>query len=86
MIIRECPSSESELKSLIIQSKEKKIVLAVLKIGKRWHFVKETLKKEGIIKKCLIALNVGMSNQVIKHASNYNSDEMPYFSLLLIRF
>ena len=47
LIIRECPSSESELTSLIIQSKEKKIVLAVLKIGKRWHFVKETLKKEG---------------------------------------
>ena len=86
LIIRECPSSESELTSLIIQSKEKKIVLAVLKIGKRWHFVKETLKKEGIIKKCLIALNVGMSNQIIKYASNYNSDEMPYFSLLLIRF
>ena len=86
LIIRECPSSESELKSLIIQSKEKKIVLAVLKIGKRWHFVKETLKKEGIIKKCLIALNVGMSNQIINYASNYNSDEMPYFSLLLIRF
>ena len=86
LIIRECPSSESELTSLIIQSKEKKIVLAVLKIGKRWHFVKETLQKEGIIKKCLIALNVGMSNQIIKYASNYNSDEMPYFSLLLIRF
>ena len=86
LIIRECPSSESELTSLIIQSKEKKIVLAVLKIGKRWHFVKKTLKKEGIIKKCLIALNVGMSNQIINYASNYNSDEMPYFSLLLIRF
>ena len=86
LIIRECPSSESELTSLIIQSKEQKIVLVLLKIGKRWHFVKEIIKKEGIIKKCLIALNVGMSNQVIKHALNYNSDDMPYFSLLLIRF
>ena len=85
LIIKECPSSQSELKSLLIQSKEKNIVLAVMKIGKRWHFVKETLKKEGIIEKCLIALNVGMSDQIIQYASNYNSDEMPYFSLLLIR-
>ena len=85
LIIKECPSSESELRSLINQAKEKKIVLAVMKIGRRWSMVKEILKKESILKKCLIALNVGMRNQIIQYASNFNSDKMPYFSLLLIR-
>ena len=86
LIIKECPSSNSELTSLISQNKGNKKVLAIMKIGKRWKLVKETLKKEDIINKSLIALNVGMSNQIIQYASQYDKDVMPYFSLILIRF
>jgi len=86
LIIKECPSSESELTSLIAESKKNKTVLAIMKVGKRWNLVKETLKKEDIIYKSLIALNVGMSNQVIHLASQYKNEVMPYFSLILIRF
>ena len=85
LIIKECPSSESELISLLSHIRENKTVLALMKVGKRWNYVKEILKKEHIIHKCLIALNVGMPNQVIQNASKYNSDIMPYFSLILIR-
>jgi precorrin-2/cobalt-factor-2 C20-methyltransferase len=86
LIIKECPSSNSELTSLIKESRENKTVLAIMKIGKRWNLVRETLKKEGIIKKSLIALSVGMPDQIIQYASQYNKDVMPYFSLILIRF
>jgi len=86
LIIKECPSSNSELTSLIRESKEKKTVLAIMKVGKRWNLVRETLKKEDIIKKSLIALNVGMADQIIQYASQYKKDAMPYFSLILIRF
>ena len=57
-----------------------------MKVGKRWQVVRETLKKEEIINETLIALNVGMSNQIIQYASQYEKDVMPYFSLILIRF
>ena len=57
-----------------------------MKVGKRWNLIKEILEKENIIKKSLIALNVGMADQVIQEASKYNKDAMPYFSLILIRF
>ena len=57
-----------------------------MKIGKRWILVREILKKEDIIKKSLIALSVGMSDQIIQFASQYKKDFMPYFSLILIRF
>jgi len=57
-----------------------------MKIGKRWDLVRETLKKEDIIKKSLVALSVGMPDQIIQYASQYNEDIMPYFSLILIRF
>ena len=85
LIIKECPSSESELISLLSHIRENKTVLALMKVGKRWNYVKEILKKEHIIEKSLIALNVGMPDQIIQYASKYNSDVMPYFSLILIR-
>jgi len=86
LIIKECPSSNSELTSLIKENRENKTVLAIMKIGKRWNLVRETLKKENIIKKSLIALSVGTPDQIIQYASQYNKDIMPYFSLILIRF
>ena len=85
LIIKECPSSKSELTSLIRESKGNKMVLAIMKIGKRWNLVRETLKNEEIIKKSLIALSVGTPDQIIQYASQYKKDFMPYFSLILIR-
>ena len=86
LVIKECPSSKSELTTLIKESRENKTVLAIMKIGKRWNLVRETLKKEDIIKKSLIALRGGTPNQIIQYASQYKEDVMPYFSLILIRF
>jgi len=86
LIIKECPSSESELTSLIKESKGNKTVLAIMKVGKRWNLVREILKKEDIINTSLIALSVGMPDQVIQYASQYKKEFMPYFSLILIRF
>ncbi len=85
LIIKECPSSHSELTSLIKESVRNKTVLAIMKVGKRWHLVREILKKENIINKSLIALNVGMHNQIVQFASQYREETMPYFSLILIR-
>ena len=86
LIIKECPSSNSELTSLIRESRGNKTVLAIMKVGKRWNLVREILKKEHIINKSLIALSIGMPDQIIQYASQYKNDFMPYFSLILIRF
>jgi len=86
LIIKECPSSNSELRSLIRGSRGNKIVLAIMKVGKRWNLVREILKKEDINNSSLIALRVGMPDQIIQYASQYKDDIMPYFSLILIRF
>jgi len=86
LIIKECPSSNSELTSLIKESRENKTVLAIMKVGKRWNLVREILNKEKIINTSLIALSVGMPDQIIQYASQYKKEFMPYFSLILIRF
>ena len=86
LIIKECPSSDLEFTSLIKEGKESKTVLAIMKVGKRWNLVRETLEKENKINNSLIALNIGMPNQIVQYASQYKKDVMPYFSLILIRF
>tara|TARA_B100000945_G_scaffold20930_1_gene15014 strand:- start:1026 stop:1781 length:756 start_codon:yes stop_codon:yes gene_type:complete len=86
LIIKECPSVKSELIDLISQGRKNKTVLVLMKVGKRWNFVKDILKKENIIDKSLIALNVGMHDQIIQYASKFNASEMSYFSLILMRF
>ncbi|MDC3069553.1 precorrin-2 C(20)-methyltransferase [Prochlorococcus sp. AH-736-D21] len=86
LIIKECPSSNSELTSLIRESRLSKTVLAIMKVGKRWNLVRETLKNEDIINKSLIAVSVGMPDQIVQCASQYKENVMPYFSLILIRF
>ena len=86
LIIKECPSSNSELTSLIRESSRNKTVLSIMKVGKRWKLGRDTLIKEDIVNQSLIALNVGMPNQIIQYASHYKKEFMPYFSLILIRF
>ena len=86
LIIKECPSNKKELVDLISISREKKTVLVLMKVGKRWVWVKNLLKKEDIISKSVIALNVGMTDQIVKEASKFDLNKVPYFSLLLIRF
>ena len=86
LIIKECPSLCSELTSLIKENRGNKTVLVIMKVGKRWNLVREILKKEDIIDTSLIALSVGMPDQIIQYASQYKKEFMPYFSLILIRF
>tara|TARA_B100000965_G_scaffold328766_1_gene291955 strand:- start:5753 stop:6508 length:756 start_codon:yes stop_codon:yes gene_type:complete len=84
--ILECPNDSNQLISLLKKANSNKNVLAILKIGKRWLWVKDILKKEGLINQTLLASNVGMFNQIIDSAGKYTSDNLPYFSLLIIRF
>ena len=86
LIIKECPSNKQELVDLLSINREKKTVLVLMKVGKRWEWVKNLLKKENIINKSVIAINVGMPNQIVQEVSKFDLNKVPYFSLLLIRF
>ena len=84
--ILECPDQIQDIENLIKQEKVLKSVLVIMKIGKRWNLVRDILLKEKIIDKALLAMNIGMKNQIIEKASIIQKEDMPYFSLLLIRF
>ena len=84
--ILECPNDSTQLISLLNHATINNNVLAILKVGKRWPWVKEILKKKEILNKALLASNIGMDNQFINKASKNESEVLPYFSLLIIRF
>ena len=81
--ILECPDN---FDYLINSMKNKRnCVFAIMKVGKRWQNIKKILKENNMLDKALLAINLGMDNQFIDKASKNISDEIPYFSLLLIR-
>ena len=81
--ILECPDDKNQFLNLF--NKKSKTVLAIMKVGKRWEWVKYALEEKKILKKTILAANLGMENQYIGDASEYLSKELPYFSLLLLR-
>ena len=81
--ILECPDDKNQFLNLF--NKKSKTVLAIMKVGKRWEWVKYALEEKKILKKTILAANLGMENQYIGDASKYLSKELPYFSLLLLR-
>ncbi len=81
--IIECPDDKNEFFNYI--NKQSKTVLAIMKVGKRWKWVKYALQEKSLLRKTILAVNLGMDNQYIGEASKYKSDELPYFSLMLLR-
>ena len=81
--ILECPDDKNQFLNLI--NKQSKTVLAIMKVGKRWEWLKFALEEKKILRKAILAVNLGMENQYIGKASEYLPNELPYFSLLLLR-
>ena len=81
--ILECPDDKNQFLNLI-DTRSKK-VLVIMKVGKRWKWVKYALQEKNLLKKAKLAVNLGMENQYIGDASEYLSEELPYFSLILLR-
>jgi len=81
--IQECPDDKNQFLNLI--NKQSKTVLVIMKVGKRWEWLKDSLEEKKILRKSILAVNLGMENQYIGDASKYLSNELPYFSLLLLR-
>ena len=81
--ILECPDDKTQFLNLI--NKQSKTVLAIMKVGKRWEWVKFALEEKKLLRKAILAVNLGMENQYIGNASEYLSKDLPYFSLLLLR-
>tara|TARA_Y100001978_G_scaffold10319_1_gene8458 strand:- start:321 stop:1070 length:750 start_codon:yes stop_codon:yes gene_type:complete len=83
LMILECPEDKNQFLHLI--NEHSKTVFAIMKVGRRWKWVKYALEEKNIMRKAILAVNLGLENQYIGDASEYFTKELPYFSLLLLR-
>ena len=85
LLVLPVPDSYDELKVILSEAASKKTVVVLLKLGKKWEWVKPLLEELDLIKKSIFAQRIGLSDQQILSASDLSSGTRPYFSLLLIR-
>ena len=85
LLVLPVPASYDELKAILSEAASKKRVVVLLKLGKKWEWVKLLLEELDLIKISIFAERIGFSDHQILRASDLPSGTRPYFSLLLIR-
>ncbi len=85
LLIRPTPETPAELDALLRQARREATVLALLKLGHRWRWVRPQLEAAGLLENALFAQRVGWPDQLLAPAAAVPADGQPYFSLLLIR-
>jgi len=85
LLIRPTPSEPAALETLLAQARAGGTVLALLKLGVRWRWVRPLLERHGLLDDALFAQRVGWPDQRLAPAALVPEEERPYFSLLLIR-
>jgi precorrin-2/cobalt-factor-2 C20-methyltransferase len=85
LLIRPTPEGGAELLQLLERAANDGTVLALLKLGRRWSWVRPLLAERGVLEGALFAQRVGWPDQLLAPAAAVPADEQPYFSLLLIR-
>tara|TARA_Y100001968_G_scaffold296241_1_gene304295 strand:- start:430 stop:1158 length:729 start_codon:yes stop_codon:yes gene_type:complete len=85
LLIVPVPDSYNELKIILSNAVLMKRVVVLLKLGRKWEWVKPLLEELDLIEKSIFAERIGFIDQKILRASELSSGMRPYFSLLLIR-
>jgi len=85
LLIRPTPDDGRELEELLEQAAANQWVLALLKLGRRWSWVRPLLERRELLEGALFARRVGWPDQQVGSAAAVPASEAPYFSLLLIR-
>ena len=85
LLIRPTPDDPAQLEALLAEAAAAATVLALLKLGHRWAWVRPLLAQRNLLAGALFAQRVGWPDQLLAPAAEVPADEQPYFSLLLIR-
>ena len=85
LLMLSTPNDPIELEKILLEESSQNRMIALLKLGNRWSWVKPLLTKYELLDKSLFAERVGWFDQKVQLASEISNSEKPYFSLLLIR-
>ncbi|WP_320668207.1 precorrin-2 C(20)-methyltransferase [Prochlorococcus sp. MIT 1307] len=85
LLVLPTPDDSKNLERIIDEAACCNRVLALMKLGSRWTWVRPLLEKKGLLKESLFAQKIGLSDQQVLKASKVSATTKPYFSLLLVR-
>lgn len=85
LLILPTPDQPDELEALLERAADPPMVLALLKLGRRWPWVQPLLARRGLLAGALFARRVGWSDQLLQPAERVPAEAQPYFSMVLIR-
>jgi precorrin-2/cobalt-factor-2 C20-methyltransferase len=85
LLIHPTPETPEALELLLDQAAVAGWVLALLKLGRRWRWVRPLLERRGLLETALFARRLGWPDQQVGTADRVPAGESPYFSLLLVR-
>ena len=85
LLILSTPDQPEKLDKLLSEAALKNRVIALLKIGHRWSWIRPLLESKGLLESSLFAQRIGFSDEIIVPACDLDDLARPYFSLLLVR-
>ena len=85
LLVMPCPETPDALTGLLEMAAQHSRVLALMKLGHRWAWVRPLLERQNMLSGALFAERVGWPDQIVRSAGDMEASERPYFSLLLVR-
>ena len=85
LLVMPAPDELDHLEDVINEVNSLGRVLILLKLGRRWGWIKPYLEQKGLLEYTLFCQRVGFFDEQIKLAKDVPADDKPYFSLLIIR-
>lgn len=85
LLVLPTPDEPRKLEEILENAEKSGQVLALLKLGHRWAWVRELLEEKDLLHGSLFAQRVGFPDQKVMRANEVKEGQVPYFSLLLIR-
>ena len=85
LLVLPTPDDPQKLNELLDEVIISKKVLVLIKLGVRWLWVREIIKKKNLLENTLFAQKVGFDDEIIVNAVNVQIEKASYFSLLIIR-
>jgi len=85
LLIQPTPDAPEPLRQLLLSCRSSGQPLVLLKLGRRWLWVRPMLEELGLLRSALYGERVGWPQQRLCPAEQVPAEVRPYFSLLLLR-
>ena len=79
------PDQPDQARQLLLTAREHGQPMVLLKVGRRWRWLRPLLEELQLLESALYGERVGWPEQLVVPAASVAAEERPYFSLVLLR-